>query len=117
MRVYISHPIAGRTEEEIRELENVAEGFANGRWGHHAQLTFPRKIEPWCSNLGIKHKPCPPGRQLHGDDHTIPCYLRGDLAELLKCDEMVVAPGWQSSYGCMTEINLASAAGIPIHFA
>jgi hypothetical protein len=47
------------------------------------------------------------------DDDT---FLRGDLAILERCDEMVVLPGWQDSAGTKTEIAHAYKHGVRLWF-
>lgn len=114
MKVYISHPIAGRTQVEIRDSEAEGMAFALAKLHSSAwNVVLPRTIAPWCENSGDV---CPPGRRIPGDKHTIPCYLRADFQELLKCTDIVMTKGWQTSYGAAAELQLAVQAGLRIHF-
>lgn len=109
MRCYVSHPIAGRSEEDKVHLELVAMDYVRRRLGMEPVL--PRPIPPACGQTvgcGIV------GRHLPGDQHTIQCYMRGDLRALLDCDLVLMMPGWQWSAGCRDELNTALIAGISV---
>ena len=117
MRVYISHPIAGKGEADKVTCERAG--------AHYAEHTLkgspvlPRQIRPACTQ-GYGDQSLPgcgiPGKVLPGDDHSVQCYMRGDLLELLTCEAMVVMPGWEHSAGCRDEVNTAAMTGIAIHF-
>lgn len=118
MRAYISHYIAGRTEEEIKAAEAEGLAFANVVLGVPLEgIVLPRRVLPWCTNSGNPNDTCPPGRRIPGDAHTIPCYLRADFLALLGCDAIVMTKGWETSYGAAAELQLAVQAGIAVHFA
>jgi hypothetical protein len=117
VRIYISHPIAGKTEEEKvaseREGAWYAERMLNG------SPVLPRQIQPACDQgygdqsldgCGI------PGKVLPNDSHSVQCYMRGDIIEMLTCDAILVMPGWQASAGCRDEVNVAAMCGLAIHF-
>lgn len=117
MRIYISHPIAGKTEEQKLESERAgayyAERVLNG------SPVLPRQIPPYCGSTSNPGYPIPctiPGKVIPGDDHSVQCYMRGDIAEMLTCDAILVMPGWQASAGCRDEVNVAAMCGLPIHF-
>lgn len=119
MKAYISHYIAGRTEEEVRNAEAEGVAYALAHLGVHARdVVLPRQIDPWCAESSSEglFRECPPGRQLPGDAHTVSCYLRADFLELLKCDYIVMTPGWALSVGCLAELNLAVQVGIAVRF-
>lgn len=117
MKVYISHPIAGKTEGEKHRDEVDGRNYARSILGMDAVL--PRAIEPACAQgYGDQSgEGCAiPGKVLPGDSHSVQCYMRGDIAEMLTCDAILVMPGWQASAGCRDEVNVAAMCGIPIHF-
>lgn len=117
-RAYISHPIAGRNATQMETSERMGTDYVslrltskdNSLW----EVILPRNIDPWCTFYG--EGVCPPGRRISGDRHTVPCYMRADLYQLLLCDAVVMTPGWQNSVGCGQELSAALAAGIPVHF-
>lgn len=124
MRAYISHYIAGRTEQEIKNVEAIGTLYAIEALGLDShQIVLPRQITPWCLQSGDHDHLddaviCQvPGRSIPGDDHTVPCYLRADFAELLRCDVVVMTPGWETSSGALAELQLAVHAGIRVEFA
>lgn len=115
MKVYISHPIAGKNWIDIGNFEASGIAYAMGQLNADIEdILLPRQIDPWCK--AMDEPSCPPGRRIDGDEHTIPCYMRGDLLELIQCDAILMMPGWEQSAGCRDEINLAMICSIPIHF-
>lgn len=115
-RCYVSHPIAGQSEQEKRESELSAVHYVTYLLGMEPVL--PRQIAPACEfEKDPKSNTCGiPGRFLSGDAHTVQCYLRGDLRELLWCDRILMMPGWEHSAGCRDELHVALVAGIPVTF-
>jgi hypothetical protein len=121
VRVYISHAIAGRTEANIQAAEAWGSQFANNKW-KSPTIVLPRRIYPWCITdirYAVEDNSClVPGRlETPQSPHTVQCYLRADIEQLLKCDAIVMTPGWQSSSGCLFELSVAAQCGIQIHFA
>jgi hypothetical protein len=59
---------------------------------------------------------CP--AELHEPSHDIAWdwYLRRDLAELVKCDHVVLLEGWHLSRGASLEFTVASALGMTITY-
>lgn len=45
--------------------------------------------------------------------HTWECYMKYDLAELLKCDGVALLPGWESSSGAFLEFTVARTLNMP----
>jgi len=54
--------------------------------------------------------------ELHKASHETPWdwYLRRDLAELVKCQRVVLLPGWANSRGAIVEQYVAKALGLEI---
>lgn len=118
MKIYISHPIAGKTEQEKRDSEDAGRHYAE-RQLLASDVVLPRRIPPYCGSTSNPGYPIPctiPGKVIPGDDHSVQCYMRGDIAEMLTCDAILVMPGWQASTGCRDEVNVAAMCGLPIHF-
>lgn len=42
------------------------------------------------------------------------CYIRHDIAALLRVDEVRVLPGWEMSRGARLEVCVAQALGMPV---
>lgn len=42
-------------------------------------------------------------------------YMRHDIALILQCDAIVVLPGWENSEGCLVELAVAAAIGVPAY--
>jgi hypothetical protein len=113
LRIYVSHPIAGKTEEERVHSEQGALEFVQRVLGTFTAV-LPRRIPPYC---GSDEACTVPGRAVPGDDrHSWQCYMRSDLLALLNCDAILMMPGWANSAGCMAELNTATTAGIPVSF-
>lgn len=57
---------------------------------------------------------CP--AELHTPDQSVPWdhYLRRDLTELVKCQRILLLPGWYSSRGASLERKVAHALGMEI---
>lgn len=106
LKIYVSGPIAGRPEANRAEFESAADLV---RWAG-ADPLLPHDIHP--DHLGT----CPPDPIVGGDGHTWPCHLRYDVAEMVKCDGVVMLPGWERSHGARLEHTVAAATGIPVHY-
>lgn len=102
-RAYLSFPISGHDINMVRE---------NAKWRKE-------KIEasiPWeiVSPIEIKAcQDCHTGNDVPGlHTHTRDAWMRVDLAELLKCEHIVMCPGWETSPGARAELSVALTAGI-----
>lgn len=56
--------------------------------------------------------------ELHGTDtsHDWDWYLRRDLHQLVKCNRVVLLPGWRGSRGAQLEHHVAQAIGMEITY-
>lgn len=90
-RVYISGPMTGLPEFNRPEF---------------------MEAEQLIKELGCK--PVNPARirQRHG--WAWADYMRSALNMMLKCDEVVLLPGWRESKGVQVEIDLAQRLGMPV---
>jgi Domain of unknown function (DUF4406) len=104
--MYLSAAISGTDDYRERFASLAALAQAMG----HEPLS-PLDIPPW------EHpdtQPCPVGRPSpYG--HSEVCHLRGDLYHMLECDAVLFDPSWRGSWGCRTEMSVASIAGLDIY--
>lgn len=85
MKIYISIPITGHDEAEVRD---------------HADL-----IKANLSRAG--HQPVSPFDIYAGENPTYADYLCADLRKLADCDAIFLCRGWQFSRGCRIERTFA----------
>lgn len=89
MKVYISIPISGHDEAEVRE---------------HADLT-----RAMLSRAG--HEVVTPFDIYAGENPKYEDYLSEDLKVLYRCDAVYLCEGWQFSKGCQIEAYYAHTFG------
>lgn len=94
--IYISHPYTGN------EIENKKKAARIQRKLQEADI----------HNCYIN--PLSAFEALDGMSYTT--ILNCCLKLLQKCDEMIVAPGWEESRGCMCECEFAMEMGMTIRF-
>ena len=100
MHVYISGPVTSNPMCPDRETNKHAfrhaEHFINQMFPL-ATVVNPLDVPPTC------------GAQECGeyDGHSWNCWLRGDLIAMLKCDTILMLPGWIYSEGAKLELNVA----------
>lgn len=94
MKVYISIPIAGRDIAAQRNFAaNVAKVLAAS--GHEP-------LNPFCNGLP--------------EDAPRAEHMRKDLRMLLRCNAIVLCPGWEHSEGCLLECSVAKQCGMAITY-
>ncbi len=98
MKVFISQPMNGLTEEEIKKQRS--------------------EVEAWCKEQGYEVadsycEECP-----SYEEGLIPLvYLSKAIAVLATCDAILLAPGWRKARGCRIEAKCAREYGLSrIHF-
>lgn len=89
MKIYISLPISGHPEAEVRE---------------HAD-----RIKAALSRAG--HRPVSPFDIYAGRNPQYADYLCADLRALADCDAIILCDGWQFSRGCRIERTFAEEFG------
>lgn len=89
MKIYISIPITGHNETEVREHADLVKS-ALSRAGHMVVNPF----EIYC-----------------GKNPTYADYLCADLRALADCDAIFLCKGWQFSRGCRIERTFAEEFG------
>jgi len=105
-RVYLAGPMAGIPEDNFplfQHAQAILESLG-------AEVVNPAGIRP------RGHKgPCPPGPQ-GNSAHTGPCHLREDIRELVRCDLIVLLPGWEASVGARLEMIVATQCALGVLF-
>ena len=92
MKIYISIPISGHDEIEVRE---------------HADL-----VKSTLSRVG--HEVVNPFDIYAGKNPTYADYLCADLRAMADCDAIFLCSGWQFSRGCRIERTFAEEFGLQV---
>lgn len=96
---YVAGPYRDKTEWGIETNIRNAERVALDLWQEGIPAICPHKnTSRW------------------GGAASDECWLEGDIIMMLRCDLVVVCPGWEHSEGTMAEIAAAKNAGIPVFF-
>lgn len=93
--VFISQPMAGKSETEILEERSGIEESLRARGFCIANSVFEQ--EPKCANIPLG-------------------YLAMSIELLAKCDRAVFMPGWENARGCKIEHDCCVAYGIPVEY-
>ena len=107
MVLYLSVPMHGMPNKNL-ELARMMEAVVTALG---EAVVVPHEVTP------IEHEgPCPDGYSV-SEGHSSACHLRADIAVmLLKCDAILMGPGWHLSRGCMLEMQVATSCGLDIYF-
>jgi hypothetical protein len=98
-KIYISGKITGLTKEQIHtNFERAHACIKALRRLEDVEIFNPSKLEETMP------------------DGTYPQFMKASLLMMLKCDEIYVMPGWESSKGANLEIQVAAACGLKINF-
>lgn len=95
MKVYISIPIAGKDITAQREYASDV-AWLLAKFGHEP-------FDPFRNGL-----PEESPREEH---------MRKDLRMLLRCNAIILCPGWEHSEGCLLECCVAKQCGMRITYA
>lgn len=107
MKIYLSIPMSGHADLNEPRARAIA-----------SQL-----VEEDGCDITVTHDvtvPAHPGRSCPdpgypgAGSHTGLCYLRESLREMLRCDAVMVAPGWEHSRGCRAEVQVALLVGMEV---
>lgn len=120
MKVYISGPISGLTQDEYTEAFARAEALAISE-GH--EPVNPIKVlaceseDCWDRLGGADTLPTPGGGAPVKDDgttflHHYGCYIKYDIIALLECEAIAMLPFWYRSRGANLELAIANMCGI-----
>lgn len=113
MKVFISQPMSGLTEEEILEQREAAIIEAKEILGEDIEI-----LESYLSSENIEAARQWFERTNHcwkDDKHKYIWMLARSLTMLSFADVMWLADGWAASRGCNIELREATNAGIPVY--
>ena len=100
MKVMISQPFAGKSDEEIQATRKRAIMYLNSQ-GHEIVNTFfegDTYDEGYLTSFGVKN---------------IPMYFLGKSIEMMaSCDAVYFCKGWKKARGCIIENAAAKAYGV-----
>lgn len=106
MKVFISQPMRGKTEEEILEVRNEIMNYATSKYGHDIEIVdsfFSEIINPdFCSE---------------SDNLPHPLVLLGESLKLLAdADVAIFATDWLKARGCRIEHECCIAYDILVDY-
>lgn len=111
MKVYLATPISGIPQMNLPACQRAKEVLES--LGH--QVFLPHNIEPFPHEGPCPYAPEYPG--ITGQKHNGYCYLRADIAFMLRyCDAVVMMPGWERSRGALAERRAALGVRMPVHY-
>ena len=105
-RLYIAGPMSGFADFNMPAFFEAAEHV----WllGHEAEN--PADNDDPALDLSLAN-----ALRNKANGATWESYLRRYLARLVKCDGVVVLPGWQRSAGAALEVDVATRLGMPVY--
>lgn len=120
MKVYISGPISGLTQEQYTEAFARAEALVLSE-GH--EPVNPIKVlacegeDCWDRLSTATSLPIPGGGAPVKEDgttflHHYGCYMKYDIIALLECEAIAMLPGWGASRGANLELQVAEMCGL-----
>lgn len=97
MKVFISQPMNGKTDEEILEAREHIIDLVRNKYGEDAEIigSFFDDYEPDEGNIPLK-------------------YLAKSIEMLADADVAVFGDGWSSARGCLIEYQCAAKYGITV---
>lgn len=96
--VYVSGPITA-DNAWLKEL--------NIRYAEEVGLSLGDS--PFNTSPIVPHTAC----RFFGGTRDRDVFMEIDIAQLSRCDAMVLCPGWENSEGCKSELAYAQEKGIP----
>ena len=102
MRAMLSQPMAGKTEEEIREARERAISVLEAKGYEIVNTLF---TDEWYSQESMKER---------GVVQIPLCFLAKSLENMSLCHAAFFCKGWERSRGCMIEHAAAKAYGLEI---
>lgn len=92
MRVFISQPMRGKTDEEIRKIRADVTDCVKEMFGCDVEVM----------------------ESIFVDEHEPLCYLGRSIAMIAEAELVCFAPGWSKARGCRIENMAAHEYGKPI---
>lgn len=102
MKAMLSQPMAGKTEEEIRETREKAIKVLKERGYEIVNTLF---TDEWYSREGMEER---------GVVQIPLCFLAKSLENMSKCHAAYFCKGWETARGCRIEHDAAVAYGLDI---
>ncbi|QEM40881.1 MAG: hypothetical protein [Phage AS32] len=109
MKVYLSGPITGLSQEQYYELFQIG---ANQVRELECEPVNPLEVEPCADPACGQGQKKDDGTQLH----AWACYLRYDIIAMLNCEAILMLPGWQKSRGANFERDVAIKCGLQVWY-
>lgn len=94
-RIYLSGPITGLERETVERNFKLSEECAKKVFGSECEVVSPL-------DNGLPY------------DAPYERHMRRDISTILNCDGIVMGRGWESSYGCQAEYQVASVIGLRV---
>ena len=102
MKAMLSQPMAGKTEEEIRETREKAIKVLKERGDEIVNTLF---TDEWYSRESMEER---------GVVQIPLCFLAKSLENMSKCHAAYFCKGWETARGCRIEHDAAVAYGLDI---
>ena len=102
MKAMLSQPMAGKTEEEIRETREKAIKVLKERGYEMINTLF---TDEWYSRESMEER---------GVVQIPLCFLAKSLENMSKCHAAYFCKGWETARGCRIEHDAAVAYGLDI---
>ena len=103
MIIYLATPIRPKNGKTLEENLRYAKSLALELWKKGHTVICPAANSDLPISLADK--------EVEADR-----WLKGDIEILLRCDALVVSPGWESSDGMKGEIAYAEMFGVPTFY-
>ena len=102
MKAMLSQPIAGKTEQEIRETREKAIAALEEKGYQVINTLF---TDEWCSNENMRKR---------GVEQIPLCFLAKSLENMSLCHAAYFCKGWENARGCRIEHEAAKAYGLEV---
>lgn len=101
--VYTAGPIRAKTEEQVKENLQRAKDIALELWKAGISVICPH------ANTDLKDDDMPvDGYEGEAD------WIAGDLVQIVRCDGILLLPGWENSEGSKEELSWAIKHGLDV---
>lgn len=101
MKIFVSQPMHGMTEEQIERVFQQATEDIRARFTPDTQIEF----------LSTRKYQLP--YELKKGRNERMCFWSHALQVLSMADAIYLCPGWQNAAGCTVEANVARLCGLP----